>query len=48
MFSLLFVFENAYIVHFRAAHLDSYQLTFVLGAVLVWLSTYGRSRNGRC
>ena len=43
VFSLLFVFENAYIVHFRAAHLDSYQLTFALGAILVWLGTYGRA-----
>lgn len=42
VFSLLFVFENAYIVHFRAAHLDSYQMTFTLGSVLVWLHTFGR------
>ncbi len=42
VFSLLFVFENAYLVHFRAAHLDSYQLTFTLGSILVWLHTYGR------
>lgn len=41
VFSLLFVFENAFIVHFRAAHLDSYQMTFTLGAVLVWLTTFG-------
>ena len=42
VFSLLFVFENAYIVHFRAAHLDSYQMTFTLGSILVWLYTFGR------
>ncbi len=42
VFSLLYVFENAYIVHFRAAHLDAYQLTFTLGSILVWLSTYDR------
>ncbi len=42
VFSLMFVFENAYLVHFRAAHLDSYQMTFTLGSVLVWLSTFGR------
>ncbi|MFT4075942.1 MAG: phospholipid carrier-dependent glycosyltransferase [Asticcacaulis sp.] len=42
VFSLLFVFENAYIVHFRAAHLDSYQFTFTLGSILVWLHTFGR------
>lgn len=42
VFSLLFIFENAYIVHFRAAHLDSYQFTFTLGSILVWLYTFGR------
>jgi len=42
VFSLLFVFENAFIVHFRAAHLDSYQMTFTLGSILVWLYTFGR------
>jgi dolichyl-phosphate-mannose--protein O-mannosyl transferase len=42
VFSLLFVFENAYLVHFRGGHLDSYQMTFTLGSVLVWLFTYGR------
>ena len=42
VFSLLFVFENAFLVHFRAGHLDSYQMTFTLGSVLVWLMTYGR------
>ncbi len=42
VFSLMFVFENAYIVHFRAAHLDSYQMTFTLGSILVWLHTFAR------
>lgn len=42
VFSLLFVFENAFLVHFRAGHLDSYQMTFTLGSILVWLFTYGR------
>ncbi len=42
VFSLLYVFENAYIVHFRAAHLDAYQLTFTLAAILVWLNTFAR------
>jgi len=42
VFSLLYVFENAYIVHFRAAHLDAYQLTFTLGSILVWLHTFAR------
>jgi dolichyl-phosphate-mannose--protein O-mannosyl transferase len=43
VFSLLFLFENAFIVHFRAAHLDPYQMTFTLGSILVWLSTFGRA-----
>ena len=42
VFSLLFVFENAWIVHFRAAHLDPFQMTFTLGSILVWLHTYDR------
>ncbi len=42
VFTLLFVFENAFIVHFRAAHLDSYQMTFTLGSILVWLHTFAR------
>jgi len=42
VFSLMYVFENAYIVHFRAAHLDPYQFTFTIGSILVWLYTFGR------
>ncbi len=42
VFSLFFLFENAFIVHFRAAHLDAYQMTFTLGAVLVWLNMFGQ------
>ena len=42
VFSLLFVFENAFLVHFRAGHLDGYQMTFTLGSILAWLTTYGR------
>ncbi|MGA9659898.1 MAG: phospholipid carrier-dependent glycosyltransferase [Asticcacaulis sp.] len=42
IFSLMFVFENAFIVHFRAAHLDSYQFAFTLGSILVWLYTFGK------
>jgi len=30
----LYVFENAFIAHFRAAHLDAFQLAFALAAVL--------------
>ena len=32
LLSGLYVFENAFIVHFRAAHLDSFQLCFSLAA----------------
>ena len=33
MFTSLFVFENAYVVHFRAVHLDSIQMFFSLAAI---------------
>lgn len=35
LFTALYVFENAYIVHFRAAHLDSFQFFFSVAAF--WL-----------
>lgn len=35
LFSTLYLFENAWIVHFRAVHLDSFQMFFSLGAL--WL-----------
>lgn len=35
LFSSLYLFENAWIVHFRAVHLDSFQMFFSLGAL--WL-----------
>lgn len=34
LLSNLYVFENAFIAHFRAAHLDAFQLTFALAALL--------------
>lgn len=43
LFSLLFIFDNGLVVQFRAAHLDPYQMTFALGAVYVWLFTFGRA-----
>jgi len=43
VFSLFYVFENAFIIHFRAAHLDGYQLTFVLAGICVWLSLFLRT-----
>jgi dolichyl-phosphate-mannose-protein mannosyltransferase len=36
-FSNLYVFENAFIVHFRAGHLDPFQLAFVIGALLCFV-----------
>lgn len=42
VFTLLYLFENAFIVHFRAAHLDPYQMTFALGAVAVWVYGFGK------
>ena len=42
VFSLMYVFENSYLVHFRAAHLDPYQFTFTMGSILVWLYTFAR------
>ena len=42
VFSLLYLFENAFIVHFRAAHLDPYQFTFTLASIYVWLFTWDR------
>ncbi|OYW80359.1 MAG: hypothetical protein B7Z26_06590, partial [Asticcacaulis sp. 32-58-5] len=39
-FSLIYVIENAYIVHFRAAMLDSFQYVFVMAAVWVWLQLF--------
>lgn len=42
IFSLLLVFENAFIIHFRAAQLDSFQITFVMAALLVWTRIFLR------
>ena len=33
LFSGLYVFENAFVVHFRATHLDSFQMFFAVGAI---------------
>ncbi len=45
IFSLLYVFENAFIVHFRAAHLDPFQITFALAGILVWLRAFDDKRH---
>jgi dolichyl-phosphate-mannose-protein mannosyltransferase len=44
-FSNLYVFDNALIVHFRAAQLDPFQITFVLGALLCF--AVSARRGGR-
>ncbi len=36
LLSNLYVFQNAFIVHFRAAHLDAFQLAFALAASAVF------------
>lgn len=36
-FSTLYIFENAFVIQFRSAHLDSFQIAFVLAALLAWL-----------
>ncbi len=33
LFTSLYVFENAFVVHFRATHLDSFQMFFTLGSL---------------
>lgn len=35
LFSSLYLFENAWIVHFRAVHLDSFQMFFCIG--MLWM-----------
>ena len=44
-FSNLYVFENALIVHFRAAQLDPFQIAFVLGTLLCF--AVSARRGGR-
>jgi dolichyl-phosphate-mannose--protein O-mannosyl transferase len=46
LLSNLYVFENAFIAHFRAAHLDSFQLTFALAALLCFALSVRRGQRG--
>ena len=46
LLSNLYVFENAFIVHFRAAHLDAFQLFFCLCAVLCVALSVRRGHQG--
>jgi dolichyl-phosphate-mannose--protein O-mannosyl transferase len=45
LFSNLYVFENAFIVHFRAAHLDAFQLAFALAALLCFVVSVRRGQR---
>ncbi|MGH8027694.1 MAG: phospholipid carrier-dependent glycosyltransferase [Pseudoxanthomonas sp.] len=45
-FSNLYVFENAFIVHFRAAHLDAFQLAFSVCALLCIAISVQRRQRG--
>ncbi len=41
----LYVFENSFIVHFRAAHLDAFQLAFALAALLCFVVSACRDQR---
>lgn len=45
LLSNLYVFENAFIVHFRAAHLDAFQLAFALAASLCFVLSARRGER---
>lgn len=42
--SSLFIFENAFVVHFRAAHLDAFQIFFVLLFLLSFVSCWFKNK----
>ena len=42
LLSNLYVFENSFMAHFRAAHLDSFQLVFAMLALLCFISSVRR------
>jgi dolichyl-phosphate-mannose--protein O-mannosyl transferase len=44
MLSNLYIFENAFIVQFRAGHLDAFQVVFVLSALLLFTRGVARGR----
>jgi len=37
LLSNLYLFDNALIAHFRAAHLDAFQMVFLLGALICFV-----------
>lgn len=45
VFSNLYVFENAFIAHFRAAHLDAFQIAFSICALLCFVIGVRRGRS---
>jgi len=45
LFCNLYLFENAFVAHFRAAHLDSFQLTFALIALLCFVVSVRRGQR---
>ncbi|HEY6823962.1 MAG TPA: phospholipid carrier-dependent glycosyltransferase, partial [Steroidobacteraceae bacterium] len=45
LLSNLYVFENAFIAHFRAAHLDAFQLAFALAALLCFVVSVRRGQR---
>jgi dolichyl-phosphate-mannose-protein mannosyltransferase len=45
LLSNLYVFENSFIVHFRAAHLDAFQLAFTLAALLCFIVSARRGQR---
>lgn len=45
LLSNLYVFENAFIAHFRAAHLDAFQLAFALAALLCFVVSARRGQR---
>jgi dolichyl-phosphate-mannose-protein mannosyltransferase len=45
LLSNLYLFENAFIAHFRAAHLDAFQVAFALAALLCFISNARRGER---
>ena len=45
LLSNLYVFENAFLAHFRAAHLDAFQLAFALAALLCFVVSVRRGQH---
>ena len=38
----LYIFENSFVAHFRAAHLDAFQIAFALAALLSFVMSVRR------